>query len=756
MKKLLTFLILLAATLAASAATVSGRIENIIGDARTNTVVLIPRGAPYFIGDTMVGSGPVTLNTDNNGDWSTYLYAGDYSAIYNGRDRINFSVPPGEGSYTVRSLTTSGLTYVYRIPPATSSTLSGMGDVRDADLAAIGQAIVKRSDGLWGPGTVVGGSTNITDSGTNTLIRGGLLADSIVATNGFSAPSITTPIVNGGSLNLSNQIAVAVGGTGRTNLTKDQLLAGDGTNPVQLVTVGSGLSFFSGVLSATAEGGSATNVFGIDVDSFSTNATATAIWTNAMATNYTSRVQVQVTGAGPTNAASYNLDGLFRRGSGNVAKVATNNVSTMESDAGMHAWLAEDTTDQAVKLWVSGLTNEQVHWLAKGWAWALTNHASAPAPGSTIPTPDIMWWPLDAGTGTAITGDATGGADDGTTDASWVAGYRGVGSGYSLEFDGTTDDAYITSMGWTTNIITLSFWLWADVNNDGRTFMELSPNMASYGDTFGAWFEGGYLVGAMRGYAAGVYRIERTATLPSTGAWHHMLYVFNQATNSNVGDVKIYVDAAEQTLSLQYNTKTDASSAFRTDRLNVGARNGNLLLLDGKLDDVRIYSGDRSDLVSDLFSQPSARMTASTRSQVGYSAGLANRAAQLTNTYSGTVATVSVVMEKEASASGVLTGLLYDDNAGSPGNILLTTTNTVANSSLPAAGASNWIAFNFSGASVSNAKWFGISNSVVSGTDYVWWVNDGAFLSGGDKTSSDGTSWLNGQQRGFTYRLFSK
>jgi hypothetical protein len=346
MKKLLPLLILLAATSAASAATVYGRIENIIGDARTNTVVLVPRGTPYFIGDTMVGSGPVTLNTAGNGDWSSYLHAGDYTAVYNGRDRINFSVPPGEGAYTIRALTTTSLTYVYRIPPATSSTLAGMGDVRDAETATDGQALVKRPDGIWRPVKVV-------EAGASTITIGNA-TQAVLIPGALSVPTISTPTITSGSLNLSNQIDVAVGGTGRTNLTTDYLLAGNGTNPVQLVQVGSGLSMSSGVLTATAGGGSATNAFGIDVDSFSTNATATAIWTNAIATNYTSRVQVQVTGAGPTNSASYNLDGLFRRGSGNVSKVATNNVSTLESDAGMHAWLAEDTTDQAVKLWVAG------------------------------------------------------------------------------------------------------------------------------------------------------------------------------------------------------------------------------------------------------------------------------------------------------------------------------------------------------------------------------------------------------------------
>jgi hypothetical protein len=422
MKKLLTLLILLAATQAASAATVYGRIENIIGDARTNTVVLIPRGTPYFIGDTLVGGGPVTLNTDGNGDWSTYLYAGDYTAIYNGRDRINFSVPPGEGSYTVRSLTTSGLTYVYRIPPATSSTLAGMGDVRDADLAAIGQAIVKRSDGFWGPGTVVDGvgSTNYQPASTRlTAIAAAGLVDGagtmIISNSTFKGafegiPGGTNDLIGlTQSTNVwANDIrnaagtgapgfsqGLTLGGVTRTDwptgsttssnwaaLTVNDDAYGAGWNGSTNVPTKNAL--YDKIEGLGTGGGSATNIFGIDIDAFSTNNTDTCIWTNSVPADSAQRVLVQVVGAGPTNAASYNLDGMFRRTSGNVSKVSTNNVSTMESDANLHAWLSEDTTN--VKLWVKGPASEQFHWLAKGWSWSLTNHATTVSACSTTDT----------------------------------------------------------------------------------------------------------------------------------------------------------------------------------------------------------------------------------------------------------------------------------------------------------------------------------------------------------------------------------
>jgi hypothetical protein len=235
--------------------------------------------------------------------------------------------------------------------------------------------------------------------------------------------------------------------------------------------------------------------------------------------------------------------------------------------------------DETVRLQLSGMVNWQ--------------------PTTSSPTPDILWWQLNEGSSTSITGDGTIGGDDGTTDADWVTGKSG--SGYALDFDGSSDDASTSSnITFGTNVVTVAMWVYFDATNNTRMLIEGSDNAVNNANTFSLFVEGGYLQASIRSTTAGQFRIERIIA-PATGAWHHVLVVFDNSTNT--GNEDIWLNGVSQSTSTYINTKT-TNGVFAAYRVYVGARNTNLTYTDGRIDDVRIYSGDRSASVADIYADP--------------------------------------------------------------------------------------------------------------------------------------------------------
>lgn len=211
----------------------------------------------------------------------------------------------------------------------------------------------------------------------------------------------------------------------------------------------------------------------------------------------------------------------------------------------------------------------------------------AAAGGTTAPTPDIYWNKFTDGSGTTAT--ATTGPNL-THDADWITGKSG--SDYALDFNGTSDDgATASAITYSTNKITVCGWFWWDTVTSTRVLFESSANYNDNGDTFLIYTDvvssTNSLQAAVRGASTKIRR-EGIAT-PATGAWRHLAFVLDHSTTA--GDVKIFLDGAEQTTLIHANTK-DTSTNFTAQTLNVFARNRASLWSDGRLDDLRVYSGE--------------------------------------------------------------------------------------------------------------------------------------------------------------------
>jgi len=205
------------------------------------------------------------------------------------------------------------------------------------------------------------------------------------------------------------------------------------------------------------------------------------------------------------------------------------------------------------------------------------------AAGSGSATPEFLWWKLNEGSGTSITGDASAGGDDGTTDASWVAG----AAGNALSFNGSSHKAITTSaITMAANQATVTFWANCDATGSGRRIIETGPVWTS--DTgFVVFMEGAQIRAGLRQNGAG-YIIRFTNFVDSVMT--HVAVTFDNSTSG--GEIKIYLDAVEQTpLAATADTKS-GSGNFATQVLNIGSRNnGAADFYDGIVDDIRVYSG---------------------------------------------------------------------------------------------------------------------------------------------------------------------
>lgn len=241
-------------------------------------------------------------------------------------------------------------------------------------------------------------------------------------TNHFTG-TITLNAISVGTLELSNAIAMAVGGTGATNAAgarsnlgtdnADNLTSGTVANArldndiqrVANITYSTGDILYAsasgltnlGIGSSgqvlkvsggvptwgtdnTSAGG--TNVFSYDIDAngVTTNdSTAVTLSTTAIARDSGVTVDADVYCFGQTNGASYRLLATYRNAGGTVTTVGTNNLSTIESVSNLHVWPEVSGTNLLIR--VKGQTNENMNWYVKGRVLAGALGTNAPAGG---------------------------------------------------------------------------------------------------------------------------------------------------------------------------------------------------------------------------------------------------------------------------------------------------------------------------------------------------------------------------------------
>ncbi len=207
----------------------------------------------------------------------------------------------------------------------------------------------------------------------------------------------------------------------------------------------------------------------------------------------------------------------------------------------------------------------------------------------TQPPPEFLWWKLNEGSGTAVAGSAVT-SDDGTTDAAWVTGKSG--SGYALDFNGTSHDLGTSgSITFGVSTITVCMWCFFDDVTTQQIVFETTTNYNVSTNAVSVGLNAGKIYGTIRGST--LYRQEDASV--STGSWVHVGVVLNNSTVT--GDVKIYLDGVLQAENITINTKT-GSGVLAAGPIFVGARNRASFFYNGRIDDVRIYTGDRGASMS--------------------------------------------------------------------------------------------------------------------------------------------------------------
>jgi hypothetical protein len=106
---------------------------------------------------------------------------------------------------------------------------------------------------------------------------------------------------------------------------------------------------------------------------------------------------------------------------------------------------------------------------------------------------------------------------------------------------------------------------------------------------------------AMRGGSGtALYYEELADDSLSTGVDYHVMIWLSQVANGGAGAIRIFVNGVEDTTTTVTSTKTTTAN-FVAATLFIAARNNSSLYLDGRIDDVRIYTGDKTADVAAIY-----------------------------------------------------------------------------------------------------------------------------------------------------------
>lgn len=186
--------------------------------------------------------------------------------------------------------------------------------------------------------------------------------------------------------------------------------------------------------------------------------------------------------------------------------------------------------------------------------------------------------------------DSSIGGRNGTNDAVWVIGQSG--SGRALSFPGTNAESSTASaVVYATNMVTVTFWMLSNSTNTTQVLLEVgNTNFAVIDHSFAVFIDTLGITGSVKGTGSG-WRSESYGIV-GLGAWNHWVLVFDNSSSG--GNIRMFKNGVEVTTSLTNNTKAGNGTLIATQRLYVGARALPEIYFNGRLDDFRVYAGDRS------------------------------------------------------------------------------------------------------------------------------------------------------------------
>lgn len=205
--------------------------------------------------------------------------------------------------------------------------------------------------------------------------------------------------------------------------------------------------------------------------------------------------------------------------------------------------------------------------------------------------PSLLWWKANDGSGTHVTGDASGGGDDGTTSGTWATGESG--SGYALAFSGGTGECAGSDAGiqFNTNAITVTFWFKANTTTTNQVLITTSDTIAA-SSTLPKWFIY-ILTGKLWFGCAGTAASWYVGNIPIQAAtWVHVAIAFKTLSPSEGTVANVWTNAVSSAWSVGGDTMDTGGGKFSNTVVRVGGiTNTANQALRGSVDDVRIFSG---------------------------------------------------------------------------------------------------------------------------------------------------------------------
>lgn len=248
------------------------------------------------------------------------------------------------------------------------STLSTSGEtagtVHSGGSLTVDNRIV-RSDGTVGT-NIQSSPVTIDDSGN------------VSGIDALSANTLSADVMDVDTLNITNanftQSVNFTNGVQRAGVDLYGIAAGSN---VSLTTNGATVS-----IASTASGMSYDWTGTADT----TNATEMPIYTNAVASGYTTFAIADVVGAGPTNYGMWRVSGVLGNHEGTGSGTTNQNIASASTNALSTYW-EPSTTNMVLK--VLGLESENIHWSGRVMLLSVTNHTTnVVAGGGVVDTPD--------------------------------------------------------------------------------------------------------------------------------------------------------------------------------------------------------------------------------------------------------------------------------------------------------------------------------------------------------------------------------
>ncbi len=227
--------------------------------------------------------------------------------------------------------------------------------------------------------------------------------------------------------------------------------------------------------------------------------------------------------------------------------------------------------------------------------------ASAP-----LPTPDLLWWKFNEGSGTAIHADV---GPDATAafSSGWTASTQS-GSGFAK-------DAFVSlfteqiransNVTYGTNLVTLSLWAKPNSFILGARFFRSAWGNAQFSFELASRTTSGDLVFVMNDFGNGSVSHHTAPSAIPLSAWSNLVVVFDNSVTDGGGTSKLYINGVLATLIGPDLVGTKANSNFTPETPFLSSlANG---AMDYIVDDVRVWSGElNSTQIATLFAAGAA------------------------------------------------------------------------------------------------------------------------------------------------------